>query len=254
MKKSYNLYHNLGYWFLLFILLVFAGFYHTYFSVLFQPVKPVIHIHFVLMAVWIAMLIVQPFLIKYKKPALHRLIGRISYVLVPLLLLTTFILIRKEYYDSIADVEKGIVPGQSPLSHTEILKQAAAQQGIALVYFIWFFVFYVLAIKNKKKSSVHARYMLATSLSMLGPTVDRMIFFVFKMDKLPGSLPIELVAFCIADLVLAALLLKDYRENRPAKTLIKALSIYIIGQAIYFSLPGTHIWQMFIELIMKPAP
>jgi len=206
------------------------------------------------MAVWIAMLIVQPFLIKYKKPALHRLIGRISYVLVPLLLLTTFILIRKEYYNSISDVEKRIVPGQGPHSHTEILKQAAAQQGIALVYFIWLLVFYVLAIKNKKKSPVHARYMLATSLSLLGPTVDRMIFFVFKMDKLPGALPIELVAFCMADAVLAVLLLKDYREKRPTKTLLTALSIYIMGQGLYFSLPGTQIWQLFIELIMKPAP
>lgn len=254
MKKSYNLYHNLGYWFLLFIVLVFAGFYHTYFSVLFQPVKPVIHFHFVLMAIWIAMLIVQPFLIKYKKPALHRLIGRISYVVVPLLLFTTFILIRNEYYDSISDLEKRIVPGQSPLSTAEILKQAAAQQGLALFYFIWFLVFYLLAIKNKKKSSVHARYMLATSLSLLGPTVDRMIFFVFKMDKLPGSLPIELVAFCMADAVLAVLLLKDYRENRPVKILLTALFIYIIGQALYFSLPGSQIWQTFIELIMKPAP
>ncbi len=254
MKKSYNLYHNLGYWFLLFIVLVFAGFYHTYFSVLFQPVKPVIHIHFVLMAIWIVMLIVQPFLIKYKKPALHRLIGRISYVVVPLLLLTTFILIRNEYYDSISDLENRSIPGQGPLSHTEILKQAAAQQGLALFYFIWFFVFYLLAIKNKKKSPVHARYMLATSLSLLGPTVDRMIFFVFKMDKLPGSLPIELVAFCMADAVLAVLLLKDYRENRPVKTLLTALFIYIMGQALYFSLPGTPIWQIFIELIMRPTP
>ena len=206
------------------------------------------------MAVWIAMLIVQPFLIKYKKPKLHRLIGRISYVIVPLLLLTTFILIRKEYYDSISDLEKRSILGQGPLSHTETLKQAAAQQGIALVYFIWFLVFYVLAIKNKKNSSIHARYMLATSLSLLGPTVDRMIFFVFKMDKLPGSLPIALVAFCLADALLAVLLLKDYRENRPVKTLLTALFIYIMGQALYFSLPGTRIWQIFIELIMKPAP
>lgn len=254
MKKSYNLYHNLGYWFLLFIVLVFAGFYHTYFSVLFQPTKSVIHIHFVLMAIWIAMLIVQPFLIKYKKLSLHRLIGRISYVLVPLLLFTSFILIRNEYYDSIADLEERIVPGQISLDQGEILKQAAAQQGIALVYFIWFLVFYVLAIKNKKKSPVHARYMLATSLSLLGPTIDRMIFFVFKMDKLPGSLPIELVAFCMADAILAVLLLKDYRENKSTKTLLTALLIYILGQVIFFSLPGTQIWQIFTELIMKPAP
>lgn len=96
--------------------------------------------------------------------------------------------------------------------------------------------------------------MLATSLSLLGPTIDRMIFFVFKMDKLPGSLPIELVAFCMADAILAVLLLKDYRENKSTKTLLTALLIYILGQVIFFSLPGTQIWQIFTELIMKPAP
>jgi hypothetical protein len=254
MKKVYNIYNNLGYWFLLFIILVFAGFYHTYFSVLFQPTKPVIHIHFFLMAIWIAMLIVQPFLIKYKKPALHRLIGRISYVLVPLLLLTAFILIRNEYYQTITELEQSVLPGQTLMSRADILKQAATGERIALVYFFWFLFFYILAIKNKKKSSVHARYMLATSLSLLGPTVDRMIFFVFKMEKLPGSLPIELVAFCTADIVLALLLLKDYKEGKSTRTLLTALSIYIIGQILYFLLPGTQIWQLFVELIMKPAP
>jgi hypothetical protein len=81
-----------------------------------------------------------------------------------------------------------------------------------------------------------------------------MIFFVFKMEVLPGSLPITLVAFFIADVILVLLLIKDYRENKPAKTLWSALLIYIFGQMIYFTLPGTQIWQYFIEFIMIPEP
>jgi hypothetical protein len=96
--------------------------------------------------------------------------------------------------------------------------------------------------------------MLATSLSLLGPTVDRMIFFVFKMDQLPGSLPIALVAFLIADGVLVLLLFKDYREKRPTATLWTALTVYLTGQLLYFVLPGTPMWQVFIESIMWPAP
>jgi hypothetical protein len=86
MEKSYNIYHNLGYWFLFLILLVLAGFYSSYFLVFFQPTPSIIHIHFTLMTLWIVMLIVQPFLIKYKKVAIHRMLGKISYVLVPLVL------------------------------------------------------------------------------------------------------------------------------------------------------------------------
>src|SRR5438094_227069 len=98
MQSKDNFYPNLGYWFLSFIVLVFAGFYYTYFSILFNPRPVIIHIHFSLMALWIAMLIIQPFLIKYKKRHLHKLIGRLSYFLVPLVLFFCFLVIRLEYY------------------------------------------------------------------------------------------------------------------------------------------------------------
>ncbi len=90
MQKSYNFYYNLGYWFLLLIVLVFAGFYTSYFAVFFKPTASIIHIHFTLMVLWIAMLITQPFLIKFRKRALHKKLGKISYVLVPLVLLSDF--------------------------------------------------------------------------------------------------------------------------------------------------------------------
>ena len=72
MQKTYNVYHNLDYWFLLPIILVVAGFYKTYFISFFDGHRPIIHIHFVLVALWIVMLILQPFLIKLKKLSLHR--------------------------------------------------------------------------------------------------------------------------------------------------------------------------------------
>jgi hypothetical protein len=98
MPKSYDVYRNLGYWFLLLIALVFAGFYTTYFSVFLQPKASIIHVHFTLMALWIAMLITQPFLIKYSKLAIHRMLGKTSYVLVPLALVSSFLMVRYSYY------------------------------------------------------------------------------------------------------------------------------------------------------------
>jgi uncharacterized membrane protein len=100
MHKSYNVYYNLGYWFLLLIVLVFAGFYPSYFSTFFEPKSSILHIHFTLMTLWVAMLITQPFLIKYKKLAIHRMLGKISYVLVPLVLASAFFMIRYSYYNT----------------------------------------------------------------------------------------------------------------------------------------------------------
>lgn len=254
MEKSYNIYHNLGYWFLLLILLVLGGFYSSYFLLFFQPTPSIIHIHFILMTLWIIMLIVQPFLIKYKKVAIHRKLGQISFILVPLVLTSSFLMIRLSFYRVSNDLHQKAAAGLNQLNTEQILRQASAYEAIAIFWLLILALFYCLAIINRRKSAVHARYMVATALSLLGPTVDRILLFSFKLEKLPGSIPIEAAAFFIADLVLAFLLWKDYNNNFPTKTLWTCLLIYLIGQVLYFTLPGTDAWTNLVTFIMKPAP
>ena len=252
MQNKDSIYNNLGYWFLSFIVLVAAGFYYSYFSVFFAPRPVIIHIHFTLMALWIVMLITQPFLIKYKKRKLHRLIGRISYVLVPLLLIFTFLTIRGEYYRHLDEFHQQVQQGLKAYTDTEILK-LAADAPIGFFYFIWFALFYILAIKNRRRSSVHARYMLATALTLLGPTVDRILGINFGIEKIAGIISSYIVSFLLADMVLAILLYQDYRNNKPIKTLSTCLVIYITGQVLYFVVPGFNWWGHFMSFIMNPA-
>ena len=254
IQKHYNLYENLGYWFLVLVLLAVAGFYTSYLLIIFQPTLPIIHIHFVGMTLWMMMLVAQPFLIKYKKLSIHRMLGKISYVLVPLVLLSGFLMIRHSYYREIDGLQHKANQGLILLNNDQILQQAAAYEAIAFFWLFMFITFYSLAIINRRNSTVHARYMLATALSLLGPIVDRIVFFVFKLKTLTTSIPIEVVAFFIADIVLAILLWKDYQEKRPIKALRIALLIYIIGQVLYFTIPYTSGWQHFVALVMKPNP
>ena len=253
MQNTYNVYNNLGYWFLLLILLVFGGFYTTYFSVFLQPTAPILHIHFILMALWIAMLIVQPFLIKYKKRATHRILGKISYILVPLTLITSFLVIRFTYYRFSGKLQQEAALGVNKLNNDQILNHAASVQALPLYWFLMFALFYILAVINRRKSAVHARYMVATALSLLGPTVDRIIYFVFNLEVLPGGIPIEAGAFLLADLLLALLIWKDYREQKKLKPLLISFSIYFIGQVLYFTVPGSGGWTNLVTFIMKPA-
>lgn len=250
MPTKYNIYPNLGYWFLTLIALVFAGFYTTYFSVLFQPKPAFIHFHFMLMALWIIMLIAQPFLIKYKKLTLHRTVGKASYVLVPLVLFSAFLMIRQEYYGYIVDLGQEVAPA---LTHTEILKQAA-NEPIALIYFTWFTLFYLLAIINRRRSNIHSRYMLATALTLLGPTVDRILGIHFGVETLLGFIPSYLVSFLIIDMVLALLLYSDYKNKKSVRALTTCLLIYLAGQVLYFLTPYFDWWPTFMAFIMKPAP
>jgi hypothetical protein len=83
MGKSYR---YISYLFVFVLALVFWGFYKTYFSLFprFNGLPTLLHIHAVLILLWFAMLIAQPLLIlRYKNIALHRLVGKASYILVP---------------------------------------------------------------------------------------------------------------------------------------------------------------------------
>jgi len=245
-KKFY--YHNLGYWFLLFIVLAIAGFYTTYFIRMFEPTPAIIHFHFVLMALWLMMLIAQPFLIKYKKLSWHRLLGKASYVLVPLVLLTGYILARNEYSRNIASMNEQVVKGLKQYSPTEIGKLASSAP-IALFYLIWFIVFYCLAIRNSRHSPKHARYMLATALTLTGPTVDRIVGIHFHIDFIAGVSSF-IISFILIDIVLALLLYFDYKNKKETKTLLICLLIYTVGQILYFVLPTFDWWPAVMKFIM----
>ena len=245
-------YKNLGYWFILLIVCVFAGFYTTYFSRLFEPTANIIHFHFLLMALWIMMLIGQPFLIKYKKLSWHRQLGKGSYILVPLVLITSWLLTRNEYYRKIEKFQNEVIDGAQYLSHLEILK-SASENPIAFISVVWFIIFYLLAIIYRKQSNKHARYMLATALILLSPTIDRFVVINLGIDTIVGIASF-IISFLIIDLIIAYLLLVDYKNKREIRTLATCLLIFVIGQFSLYVLPNFDWWAGFMEFIMMPKP
>jgi hypothetical protein len=250
MQTKQFTYHNLGYWFLLFIVLAFAGFYHTYFVKLLDIKTPIIHIHFLLMGLWILMLVAQPFLIKYKKLAAHRLLGKVSYVLVPLVLLSAWLLARSGYYREIEQLREAASAGLNSMTELEILK-AAAVEPAAIIALMIFPLFYVLGIRHRKQSSKHARYMLATALILLGPTVDRIIFINLGVKSILG-ISSYFVSMLMIDLILAMLLYLDFKNKRETKTLTYCLVIFVASQLAFYLLPTFDWWAVFVESMMLP--
>ena len=81
----------MGYFLLLLIPLTIAGFYKTYiglFPDFGERIDLYIHLHAFIVSLWIAIMIIQSILIANKKWALHRRIGKLSYILFPLLILS----------------------------------------------------------------------------------------------------------------------------------------------------------------------
>ena len=87
--------------YLLFALIVPAlliGFWKSYFGILGDlpdKVTTTIHVHGLTMIVWIFMLVAQAWLIRSKQFTLHRLVGRSSYVVAPLIVWMGLITMRE---------------------------------------------------------------------------------------------------------------------------------------------------------------
>ena len=76
-----------------------AGFWKTYFGKIpsFNGVSGLMHFHAIMVLSWLGILIAQPILILNKKIELHRAVGKASYFVVSLLLLSIILLMRLSF-------------------------------------------------------------------------------------------------------------------------------------------------------------
>ncbi|MDE3235498.1 MAG: hypothetical protein KGO81_06045 [Bacteroidota bacterium] len=209
MEKKYI---HLGYFFLLFIPLVFLGFYKTYF-IQFPTFKHIkhnyTHVHFAIATVWVLLIIVQPFLIVNRKIAWHRKLGKLSYIIFPLLILSFIpLVINNLNSDSPKDAFFPI------------------GDGTLLV------LFYSLAIYYRKKSTVHMRYMIAAALVLFGPTVGRILPNLLDF----GRIATQNIQFAIIQAILIALVLFDMKNKRKYFPYLIAIAGWCVHQFVFYCL------------------
>lgn len=121
-----------------------------------------VHIHGALLSLWLAMLITQAYLIRTNRRAIHKQLGKLSYVLAPLILL------------SIATIRHhAMARSDDPFGESQM----------ALVFFnaigqpVTFALTYGLAIFNRRDPATHARFMLCTLIPAAGPIFNRVMTF-----------------------------------------------------------------------------
>lgn len=234
---------------LLLIPLTFWGFYPSYFAKLFS-MQLVYHAHAFFMILWVAMAITQPFLIRQKKTNLHKAIGKTSYLIMPMLFISSYIVIRHTYYNFIGTQSAELEAGASTLTMEKIYSDAAAYIMIGVVYIIWLFVFYVLAIVNRKKMLNHATYMFAAILTLLGPTVDRIMYQITMFFGGSFNVFVENAVFVTILFILTGLIFYHKSKGNSLKPSLITLSFYISGIAAYHILPKTSFWKSLIQFVL----
>ena len=225
MERAYNYIYI---FFISILLVVVWGFWKTYivFFPSFQGFGYTHHIHGLLMMMWLCMLIVQPLLIRAGKLSLHRAVGKASYVVVPLLLLSIFMVGKISYHKMIP-----ISPQQAIASLAQIIP--------ALFVFV---VLYGLAIWEKKKSRIHMRYMLGTSLLMIGPGLGRVLIIYFNVPFLEGVDYANYLVMAIAFL----LLVSDIFQKKPVATYSITVLLMVLGH-LAWQFRDDFLWQAIGE-------
>jgi len=230
MEKGYK---NLVYFFGLLVLITFIGFYRKYFSLApdFPGLKNIHHFHAIMLTMWLGLLIIQPILIANNKIAIHKFLGKLSYLLVP----TAFVSMLLVYYNQYHNFIKN---GQS---EEFVLSFVFAPATDAIP----FLILYLLAILNKAETPKHMRYMITTGIIIAGPGIGRIFMTWLNMDifmAIQMVVLITLITF-ISLIIYDRVKKKSFRFNPYTVAFI----IWLIPNILIIFFPQTEIWQTFAK-------
>ncbi len=207
-----SLKNNIGFLFIGIWICTLIGFHITYtiHFPYFKGFKAVQHFHGAMLMAWFFMLMIQPFLIRFKKCTWHRKLGKLGYVLVPLVCYSIFLVTKMVYYREIAI---------RPL--TDVL----GQLSLDIPTIFLFGVFFALAMINRTDSSVHMRYMIATSLLMIGPGLGRALIIF-------GGIPFPVAVsatYYVGETIALLFLIFDFFKGLNNKTFLTIFILLVLN-------------------------
>jgi hypothetical protein len=234
----YREYKHIWVLFAAILAVIFAGFFESYFSMFprFENVSIFHHFHTVVFLLWFVVLFIQPYLMKKGKMVTHRIIGKATYILVPLLVISIFTVTKAQYYRELKTL--------SPALCIEHLLVPLAQ-------LILFVAFYLLAVIHKKNTGYHVRYIIGTSLILIGPGLGR---FIIAWQGLSFSAGVQF-CFLITEMVIVGLILLDIRNKKRYFPYSVLLAIFFICHMAWYAVPQSLLWQItgrwFVDVFFK---
>ena len=209
MKK---IYYNSGYFFLILFAFVLLGFYKTYFGLIprfNEKTTLLVHFHAAVLTTWVLLLIAQPLLVKYKKLKIHRLLGKFTYFLVPLIVCSMAGMVLRGI---------SLIPGKAtPFLIFDYIY-------FPLIDCILFITFYTLAIIHKKKIQLHSGYMIGTGFIFFNPSLTRLIYHWFHLPFLTA----EIITIVFTDAIIVALILYLKHKKLDYRPYGLILSLFLI--------------------------
>ena len=209
-----------------------VAFWPSYFSRLADQPSVHSHAHGLAMTAWLALLIAQASLMRAGNRALHRRLGLLSYLLVPVIVVVT---LRFVHY-TVREVP-------------ELGDYGLFFLALVVWTLVTFVTLFALAMLYRKQPAVHARFMVSTLFPLFPPVTDRLIarFMPSIIDWMPrigGAEILQVAGFVIADTILVGLALWDWQKN-SRRVFVVALAIVVAGQAVIMNAHRVGLWQAF---------
>ncbi len=146
------------------VLLGFAKSYRSSLTFSGQPMTAIIHVHSALMMLWILMLIGQAWFIRTKRYKAHRWVGRSSFLIAPLTLLMSVVVIH------------GTLNQKMP----NITTLDARFEIYDLMQLIGFGLAWALALVYRARIPLHVRFMVSTALAFGNAILFRILINWFQ--------------------------------------------------------------------------
>lgn len=221
--------YKYGHYFVgLVLIVVLTGFWASYFKVI-GGLPMAFHVHALTASLWLMLLIVQSVAIHARQNALHRFLGKASFVMFPLLIVG-FVMIINVSAQRYVDQEGAFIALLGP--------SFGIGMAIAIVAYLTLFH---LALRNRRNTRLHAGYMLATPMILFESPFSRLMEQSFPWMNIIGSEgPRALLdTIVISDGLVAIFALSLYFMDRRngAPWLVAAGFVLLQALAMWFA-PG----------------
>jgi hypothetical protein len=225
VKQQTSTFRDVAPYLALFVPFAIAGFWLTYFSRILSESSPRVHLHGLAMSGWLAMLIGQAYFIRINHRVIHRAIGKVSYVFVPVLSYSICSMAHYRLVMSQADFSPAVLYFLS----------------VQLALLAMFLVAYGMAIANRCRPMIHARYMMCTALTLIDPIGARLLF-----NHAGISFPLgQVLTYGLTDALLIFLALRDRRVGLRPEPFLVMLVVFVALETPTFFVYHQPWWHAF---------
>src|SRR6218665_786669 len=225
MEKNYS---TLVLIFISIALISLVGFYTSYLSTFpnYGQFSSLIHIHFVSFLFWLFLTIIQPILIKTRNVSLHRKLGKVSYVVAPIMVITMCFL----------------VVGQTKHLLDKSIADATMTSIVGSLDIVSFSIYFIVAMINRKNVRWHVAFILSATLIVLNPGMSRLLN---QIQPGLGLLGAVLMPFIVPLIIII------YEKVKLGKPIFKSpyslfFACWAIEILILVTVPTTDFWQSLI--------